>query len=262
MNIFKRELRAGRKTFVFWMIGMFLLCFTGIIKYESYSTSGSMTELIASFPRVVLAVMGVVGVDIGTLGGYSALLFYYVLVCAVIYAVHLGASAVTRESVDKTYDFVFSKPCSRSRVLGMKLLSSYAYLLAFCVFNALFAIMAVGYLKTTENIAPQIWICVLTVFFVGAMFVALSAFFASIAKRPDKGMLYGNLAFLYAFILGVVYNMLEKPGLLKLISPFNYFISADLVAQKLDPVYAAITLVLTAIFLFGAFSKFKSRDLA
>jgi ABC-2 type transport system permease protein len=262
MNIFKRELRAGLKPFVFWMIGMFLLCYVGIIKYQSYTTSGSMTELLNSFPRVLLAVMGAIGVDIGTLGGYTALLFYYVLVCAVIYAVHLGASAVTRESVDKTYEFVFTKPCSRSRVLGMKLVSSYAYLLLFCILNGLFSNMAVGYLKTSENIVPQIWFGVLTVFLIGAMFVAVSAFFASAAKRPDKGMLYGNLAFLYAFILGVVYNMLENPGLLKLISPFSYFSPADLVLVRFDPVYAAVTLVLTAGCLIGAFSKFKSRDLA
>lgn len=262
MNIFRREMRAGRKAFLFWMIGMFVFCFVGIIKYESYTASGSMTELVNSFPRVVLAVMGVVGVDIGTLGGYTALLFYYVLICAVIYAVHLGASAVTRESVDKTYEFVFSKPCSRNRVLGMKLASSYAYLMLFCVFNGLFALMAAGSLKTSQNVAPLIWFCVLTVFLIGALFTALSAFLASVAKRPDKGMLFGNIAFMYAFILGVIYNMLENPGILKLITPFNYFSSADLVAERLDPVYAAITVILTAVFLFGAFYKFRRRDLA
>lgn len=261
MNILKRELRAGLKPFVFWMIGLFVLCYVGIIKFESYTESGSMSELIASFPRVVLAVMGAVGVDVGTLGGYTALLFYYVLICAVIYAVHLGAAAVTRESVDKTYEFVFTKPCSRSHVLGTKLASAYIYLLFFCVFNGLFAMMAVGYLKTTEIITPEIWFCVLTVFLIGALFVALSAFFASLARQPEKGTLYGNLSFLYAFILGVVYNMLENPGLLKLIAPFNYFSSADLVAEKLDPLYVAITLVLTSGLLFGAFAKFKSKDL-
>lgn len=261
MNMLRRELRAGLKPFLFWMIGMFVLCFAGIIKFESYTESGSMTELLASFPRVVLAVMGAVGVDIGTLSGYTALLFYYVLICAVIYAVHLGAGAVTRESVDKTYEFVFTKPCSRSRVLGMKLTSAYLYLLLFCVFNGLFAMLAVAYLKTSESMTAVIWLCVLTVFLIGALFVALSAFFASVAERPEKGTLYGNLAFLYAFILGVIYNMLEDPGLLKLIAPFNYFSSADLVAQRIEPLYIAITLVLTAALLFGAFAKFKSKDL-
>ena len=261
MNILKRELRAGWKPFLFWMIGLFVLCYAGIIKYESYSASGSMMELLNSFPRIVLAVMGIVGVDMGTLGGYTALLFYYVLICAVIYAVHLGASAVTRESVDKTYEFVFVKPCSRSRIFSMKLISAYLFLLLFCIFSGLFAMMAVNYLKSPENITPQIWFCVLTVFLIGALFVALSAFLASVAKRPEKGTLYGNLAFLCAFIFGVVYNMLEKPGLLRLITPFNYFPAADLVAEKLDPLYAVITLALTAGFLYGAIRKFERKDL-
>ncbi|MPN35190.1 hypothetical protein SDC9_182687 [bioreactor metagenome] len=98
-------------------------------------------------------------------------------------------------------------------------------------------------------------------FLIGALFVALSAFFASVAKWPDKGTLYGNLVFLYAFILGVVYNMLEKPGLLKLITPFNYFSPPELIAGKLDPLYTGITLLLTAVFLCGALMTFKRKDL-
>ena len=261
MNMLNRELSTGLKPFIFWMIGLFVLCFAGIIKFESYTASGSMTDLLASFPRIVLAVMGAVGVDVGTLAGYTALLFYYVLVCAVIYAVHLGAAAVTRESVDKTYEFIFTKPCSRSRVLAIKLVSAYVYLLLFCAFNGVFVMMAVAYLKTSGPMTGEIWFCALTVFLVGTLFIALSAFFSAMAKRPEKGTLYGNLAFLYAFILGVVCNMLEDPGLLKLIAPFNYFSSADLVAERLDPVYAVVTLVLTVGLLYGAFAKFKSKDL-
>lgn len=261
MNIFKREQRAGLKIFLFWMIGMFLLCFVGIVKYQSYTEAGSMEALVASFPRVVLAVMGVVDLDIGTLGGYTALLFYYVLICAVIYAVHLGAAAVSRESIDKTYEFVFTKPCSRARILGLKLASAYLYLFLFCISNGIFSMMAVAYLKTNENINPQILMFSLSVFLVGALFIALSAFFSSVAKRPDKGALYGNLAFLYAFMLGVVYNMLEKPGALKLIAPFNYFSPSDLLVEHLDPVYTAITLVLAAMLLYGTFAKFQRKDL-
>lgn len=261
MNILRRELRAGRKVFLFWMIGMFLLSFVGIIKYQSYSAAGSMTELIDSFPRVVLAVMGVVGVDVSTLGGYMALLFYYVLICAVIYAVQLGASAVARESIDRTYEFLFTKPCSRARVLAMKLLCAYGYLALFCVLNAVFSEMAVAYLKTGAQIGGLIARFSIAVLILGGLFVALSAFLAAVARRPEKGALYGNIAFLCAFILGVCYNILENPGLLKLISPMNYFSNADLIAGKLDPLYAAIALVMTAALLFGAFRAFEKKDM-
>lgn len=261
MNILKHEQRAGLKAFLFWMAGMFLLSFVGMIKFKSYASSGSMTELLASFPRIVLAVMGVAGVDMNAVGGYAALLSYYILVCAVIYAVHLGAAAVSRESVDKTYEFVFTKPCSRAYVLGLKLVSAYIYLFLFCVFNGVFLRIAVAWLKTPENVNHEIVLLSLSAFLVGALFVALSALLASAAQRPDRGMLYGNLVFLYAFLLSVICNMLEKPGLLKLISPFNYFAPSDMAAGKFDLAYAAATLFFTALFLYRAIALFKRKDL-
>jgi hypothetical protein len=101
MNILKRELRDGLKPFIFWTIGLFVLVFAGMTKYMGIETSGSsLNELIDKFPRVVLAFMGMVGVDINTFGGYYAILVYYALICAVIYAIHLGSNAVSRETVD------------------------------------------------------------------------------------------------------------------------------------------------------------------
>lgn len=261
MNILKREQRAGSRAFLLWLAGMFALCFVGIIKYQSYTAGGGMTELVASFPRIVLAVTGIIGVDINTLVGYTAVLFYYVLLCAVVYSVHLGAAAVSRESIDKTYEFVFTKPCSRARVLGVKLISAYLYLFLFCAFNAVFALVAVAYLKTSEHVGRQIFFLTVSVFLIGALFVALSALLASAAKRPERGAFYGNLAFLYAFLLGVFYNMLETPGFLKLISPLSYFSPPDLIAGRLDLGYTAATIFLTAAFLYGTVALFQKKDL-
>jgi len=187
MNLLKRELRANWKAFFFWSLGMFVLCFAGIVKFESYTASGSMMELINSFPRIVLAVMGAVGVDMGTLSGYTALLFYYVLICACIYALHLGNFAVSRESVDKTYEFLFTKPRSRARLLGVKLTAAFVCYAAFCAVNALFALLAVKTLGTSERVTGEIWTCALSVFLVGALFLSLAAFFAAYAARPEKG---------------------------------------------------------------------------
>lgn len=263
MNILKRELRAGLKPFVFWMIGLFVLVFIGIVKYEGLSAAGDtgMTDLVASFPRIALAVMGIVGVDINTLAGYTAILSYYVLICAVIYAVHLGSSAVTRESVDRTYEFVFTKPCSRVRVLAMKLTAAWIYLALFSIFNFVFSVIAVASIKSTENITSVILLFTLSVFLIGSLFIALSAFLAALIRQAEKGSLYGNLAFLYAFILGVIYDMLENGGLLRLISPFKYFTSAELVAGRFNLFYTAVTAVLVIAFLYGAFKSFMKKDL-
>ncbi len=261
MNIFWRELRAGRKAFLFWMIGMFLLCFAGIVKYESYSVGGGMEELLAAFPRVVLAVMGIAGVDMNTLAGYTALLFYYVLVCAVVYAVILGAGAISRESIDKTHEFLFTKPRSRTHILASKLAAACVTIVLFCLMSAVFAYAAVATLGSGESVIGVIAACTLAVLLIGILFVALAAFLATLVQKPEKGSLYGNLAFLAAFVLGVVYNMLENPGALRLFSPFNYFTSADLAAARVSPLFALLALALTAFLLFGALRRFERRDL-
>ncbi len=46
-----------------------------------------------------------------------------------------------------------------------------------------------------------------------------------------------------------------------LITPLNYFPAADLVAEKLDPLYRVIKPVLTAGFAYSAIRKFVRKDL-
>jgi ABC-2 type transport system permease protein len=262
MNILKRELRAGLKPFVLWMVGVFLLVFIGIMKFEGVSAGGAdVSELLSSMPRVLLAVLGMTGVDINTLGGYTSILFYYVLICAVVYSVHLGSSAVSRESVDKTYEFLFTKPCTRGHVLAMKLTAAWIYLLLFCVFSIIFSVAAVSTLKSPEDITAQIILFSLSLFLIGSLFLALSAFLSAVTKRPEKGSLYGNLAFSYAFILGVVYDMLDNAGALRLISPFKYFPAPDILEKSINPVYAGLALAMIAGFTWGAFVWFRKKDL-
>jgi ABC-2 type transport system permease protein len=188
MNILKRELRAGLKPFILWTVGMFILVFIGIAKFQGISAGGAdISQLLNQFPRPVLAVLGMAGLDVSTLGGYSAILFYYVLICAVIYAVHIGSSAVTRESVDKTYEFIFTKPVSRDKILAMKLTAGWIFLFIFCVLNAVFSFMAISTLKIADTITGPILLFSLAVFLIASLFVALSAFLAALVRQADKG---------------------------------------------------------------------------
>lgn len=261
MNIFRREMRAGRKVFFFWMIGMLVLCFEVVTELSSYSSGGAMEELLAEFPRVVLAVMGIAGVDIATPAGYVTALFYYVLICQVVYAVILGAGVVSRELIDRTHEFLFTKPRARGRILAAKCAAAGAYLALFSLMSAAFAYAAARTVDGGESAADVIPACALAVFLIGLLFLALAAFLAAVVRKPEKGALSGKIAFLAAFVLGTVYNMLEHPGALRFFSPLSYLASSDLAAARVDPRYALLALGLTALFLLGAFRRFARRDL-
>jgi ABC-2 type transport system permease protein len=263
MNVLKREIITGIKSFLFWALGLFVLIFAGMTKFtgiESAAGSANISEMINKFPKVVLAVMGMVSVDVNTLGGYYSVIAYYVLICATIFAVHIGINAVSRETFDKTYEFIFTKPCSRSYILRMKLFTAWIYITLFCILNYVFSVAAIAFFRFSGNLNFQILLFSVTIFLISSLFSALSAFISVATKQAEKGASYSNLCFLLAFIMGVIYDTLENGGILKLISPFKYFSPADLLNKKLDPLFAAICVVFTIAFLWSAFEKFQKKD--
>lgn len=262
MNILKRELRAGLKPFIFWTIGLFILVFAGITKYTGIAVEGaSASELIAQLPRVALATFGIIGVKIETLSGYYAVLSYYSMICVSIYAIALGATAVNREAVDKTYEFMFTKPRCRKYILKMKLLASFVYLIGFCLLNYLFSILATVTLNLSENINNEILLFTIAIFLVGFLFFGISAFLSTIVSRTEKGTLYGNLCFLFAFVVGIIYDMLEDGGILRVLTPLKYFIPSDLIAGKLNVLYAILCVCLTVTLIFITLHNFDKKDL-
>lgn len=264
MNILKRELRAGLKPFLFWSLGLFVLIFAGLTKFtgiESSTGGADLSALLNQFPRVVLAIMGMAGADINTLGGYYAVLIYYAMICAMIYAVYLGNTAVSREAVDKTYEFIFTKPRTRAYILSRKLMAAWSYLLAFCVLNYIFSLAAVATLGFTEDLHMQMFLFTVTLFLTGSLFLGLACFLSAALATAEKGGLYSNLCVLFAFVTGVLYDMLENAGILKLVSPLKYFDPTDLLSRQLDPVFAVLCVALTAALLWGAFVRFSKKDL-
>ncbi len=262
MNILKRELKAGLKPFLFWTIGLFVLVFAGMTKFTGLDAGGtSVGELIASFPRIVQAVLGIVGINIETLGGYYAILMYFAMICIAIYSISLGANALNREAVDKTYEFVFTKPRSRNTILSMKLLAGFIYLFVFSLLSYIFSTAAVSTLNLKETIDAEMLLFSVALFLVGLLFFCLSALIAANSKRAEKGFLYGNLCFVFAFVIGITYDMLENGGLLRVFSPLKYFSPAELLNSQFNISYLILTLVLCSLCALGAFYKFNKKDL-
>lgn len=263
MNIINKELRAGVKAFLLWSLGLFVLDFAGLTKFTGIAGAGNadVMDLMNQFPRIVLAVFGMVGLDINSLGGYYAILAFYALICVSIYAISLGSGSVNREAVDKTYEFLFTKPRTRRFILGMKLITNGICLAAYCILHIIFSIAAVSALKIDGNINTQIVLFGISAFLVGILFFSLGAFMSSVIKRSEKGVLYSNLCFTAAFIIGIVYDMFEDGKVLQIFSPLKYFLPADLLENKLSPAYTLLCIIVSGILLCSTFYTFSKRDL-
>ena len=262
MNLFRKELKTGLKPFLFWTLGLFALIFAGIVKSSAAMADGAfMTGLISKFPRIVIAVMGMANLDIAQFDGYYALLIQYVMILTAVYAVHLGNNAVSRESVDKTYEFLFTKPRARSFILAWKLLAALVFLTAYAVLNVLFSTLAVRQLGLSGDYAALFVRFSAALWLVGLVFLALAAMFSAGIRSAERGARAGNLAVLGAYALAVVYDLLETPGLLRVLTPFRYFPNHELMAGGFPLEFAALSVALAAVFLTLAFVRFERRDL-
>ncbi len=262
MNILKRELKAGLKPFLFWTLGLFVLIFAGIMKSTGFAAEGGgLTSLMDAFPKIVLAMMGMSGVDVGTFGGFYAVLAQYAMLLTTVYAVHLGNSAVSRESVDKTYEFVFTKPRTRSYILAQKLISGGIYLTIFCVMNFLLSVIAAKQMNLGTGMETQFFLFAVAAWLMGLMFFTLGALCAAVFETPEHGAKAGNIAVLIAYAMGVVYDILENGGVVRIFSPLRYFIPAELLDGRLNPLFAALCVLIAAVALWRAFCAFEKRDL-
>ena len=263
MNLFRKELKSGLKPFLFWTLGLLVFVFAGIVKSSAAMADGQfMTQLVNQFPRIVVAAMGMANVDISQFGGYYAVLMQYVFLLAAVYATHLGSSAVSRESVDKTYEFLFTKPRSRSFILSRKLGAALVFMTLYACLNFVFSLLAVRQLSLAGDYTALFVRFSIAMWAIGLVFFSLAAMFSASLRVSERGARAGNLAVLATYAIAVTYDMLEHPGALRLLTPFRYFLNAEMLDSVLQPLYLCLCLALAAAFLCVAFVRFERRDLS
>ena len=263
MNIFLQECKMNKKSLLFWLLGIFALTFAGITKYSGLSNEAgqnAILEIVSQVPKILLAVLGIADVDFTTLQGYYTVIHFYILLCGSIYGIHLGTACVTREFQDKTYEFLFSKPRSRIYILGMKSIGSIFFLGIFSVFYFITSILAIASLKNEESIFQLLVLSSLTLFLTSVFFFTVSSFLSVYAKSYQRASLYGNVFFLYSFLINIAYRAIENPKLLKFFSPLNYFDSNELLMGNLN--LGMLCFMVIVILALGFISLFKFRDFA
>ena len=263
MNLFRKELKSGLKPFLFWSLGLMAFVFAGIVKSSAAMADGQfMTQLVNQFPRIVVAAMGMANVDISQFGGFYAVLMQYVFLLSAVYATHLGSSAVSRESVDKTYEFLFTKPRSRSFILSCKLLAGLVFMTLYACLNIVFSQLAVRQLALSADYSPLFLRFSIAMWAIELVFFSLAAMLSASMRVSERGARAGNLAVLATYAIAVTYDMLEHPGALRMLTPFRYFLNAEVLDSVLQPLYLGLCFVLGAVFLCVAFVRFERRDLS
>jgi ABC-2 type transport system permease protein len=263
MNIYLKELKFHRKSLIFWSIGVFLMVASGMAKYAGLSSSGeSLTELFAQMPKSVRTVMGVGDLDVSKASGFYGVLYIYLVLMATIHAVMLGASIISKEERDKTSEFLFVKPVSRTKIITAKLLATLTNIVVINLVTFVSSVIIVGKYNKGESINGDIAVTMIGLFFLQLVFMAIGSAISAIKRRPKTASSQATGILLITFILSIAIDLKEGLENLKYLTPFKYFEAKDMLdGGGLDSVYIVISILLTILLTIVTYVFYQKKDL-
>ncbi|AGK52348.1 ABC transporter permease subunit [Bacillus sp. 1NLA3E] len=264
MNIFIKELKSYRKSLIIWSVGIFFMAISGMAKYEAYSSSGqSINDIVADMPKSMKAVLGFSDVDLSTLSGYYSMLFIYILLMALVHAVMLGAGIIAKEERDKTSEFLFVKPVSRTTVITAKLIAAFTNVVIFNLVSLVSLVVVMGkYNKHHEAVNGDVALTMVAMFVLQLLFLAIGSALAAVKKNPKSAASFGAGVMMLTYILSIAIDLNDNLEVLKYLTPFKYFEAKEVMfGDGLDVVFILLSVGLSAILIFVTYTFFKKRDL-
>jgi ABC-2 type transport system permease protein len=223
MNIYLHELKALRKTTLIWACAMiavaalYLSMFPGIIK-----DAQSYRDLLGAYPPQVLAMMGVMLDSITSLTGFYSMVMTFVVLCGALMALNFGVSVLSKESREKTADFLLVKPVSRTAIVNAKILAAFTmFLLTDLVYYAFVSALASA-VKQTAFSAGTFFLMNLTLLFLQLIFFSLGLCI-SVFLNKIRSVLPISLGTVFAFyFIGALLVKGSDDGS-RYVTPFKYF---------------------------------------
>jgi ABC-2 type transport system permease protein len=263
MNIFLKEMKSTRKSLILWSIGVLLMVVSGMSKYAGLSSSGqSMNDMMAQMPKSLQAVLGIGTLDISKASGYYGILFIYLLLMATIHAALLGANIISKEERDKTSEFLFVKPVSRSTVITAKLLAAFVNIIILNIVTSAASLAIVGQYSDGESVAGDIAMTMAGMFILQLTFLVIGSSIASIKKKPRTAASLAAGILLLTYILSVAIDLNERLEGLKYLTPFKYFEAKNIMyGGGLDSGYLVLSLFIIGVLTVSTYAFYKKRDL-
>lgn len=262
MNVFTREMRANRKSLIFWCIGMLFMVAAGMSKYAAYSaTNVSINDLLKQLPMAVRALIGV-SFDLSTVRGYYGVLFPYLAIMATIHASMLGTNIIAKEERDRTSEFLFVKPTSRIQIVTAKLLAALVNISILNIVTLISSIAIVQYYGKGEAVREDILTLMLGMYILQLMFMVIGSAIAAISKNPKTAASVAMTFLLATYILSIVIDINDKLEALKYFTPFKYFDAKMLLLEGgFDPLFNVLSSAIIALCLVITYVFYKKRDL-
>lgn len=250
MNIYMYELKSMRKSAAIWtcsliaMAALFLCVYPSMVK-----DADNFKGLLQNYPAPIRAMLGINLDYITSILGFYSMIFSFIALCGAIQAMNLGVSILSKETRERTVDFLLVKPVSRTSIVTAKLLAALTTIVGTnIVFYAGSTIIA-NLVKKSDFSLKLFFMINLTLLFLQLIFLAIGVVI-SVFFNKLKSVLPISLGTVFGFYLvGALISTDNNNDWARYISPFKYFDIAYIIKNSS---YEASFLAATAIIIVAA----------
>lgn len=261
MNMFLHELRAYRKSTVIWTLSLVILVVLFLSMFPSFSKDAEeFQKLLEGFPAELRKAIGLSIDSIATLIGFFSYSFLYLKLAGAIQAMNLGISILSKETREKTADFLLTKPVTRMQVVTSKLLAA---LLSLIITNLAFvaaSFFMAGVVADDDFSKKALLLITLTLFFVQLMFLSLGIIVAVVFPRI-KSVITVALGTVFGFFMLGMISSTTGDNVLRYLTPFNYFDSAYIAGHlKYETSFAAAGTIIVIAAIIASYYLYAKKD--
>jgi ABC-2 type transport system permease protein len=264
-SIFLKEMKRTGLSLIIWMAVIIILISVTMSVYRPFLENQSkVLGMLSIIPKGALQFKGISNVNdlMSALGFYAINNVIYMMVLGSIFAIVTSSGILLKEEYNKTAEYLFVRPVTRSEIFISKLavLSLNVFLLN--LVSSCAGLVSIELVKKADFSMKAFLILTLYTFLLNYLFATAGLLFSMLVKRPKP---ITTLCIGFVLILYFVYTLskiTESASRLGYLSPFKYVdlnvLSAD---YRIDPGYLAYFLGLSVLMLAISYGLFQRRDI-
>jgi ABC-2 type transport system permease protein len=175
---------------------------------------------------------------------------------------NLGVSILSKETRERTADFLLVKPVSRTKVITAKLLAALTAILVADVIFHVISIIIANAVKVSDFDGKLFFMINLTLFFIQLILFSLGMA-VSVFFKKLKSVLPISLGTVFGFYMaGALIATGENEAAARYISPFRYFDTAYIIQHAAyEASYLAVGAVIAAAAVTVTYIVYTKKDI-
>jgi ABC-2 type transport system permease protein len=216
---------------------------------------------ITAMPRITRIMFGIYdNIPLDTPLGYYVCMFLWYCSISFTHATYVGATIISKEERNKTAEYLFTKPFSRTKVISAKIFAGTVCVATMTMITWIFTLLTLIPQIDGVDISKEITLTMIGMFLTQIIFMVIGLCFSAVFKKQSSAVRFSILSVLLFYGISVAVEYVGYAAL-TILTPFWYFNAPALVSEGFDVLYLVIALLIFVLCVYGTYILYKKRDI-